>query len=482
MRLSTHDASFLYTETASGPMHSVGLITLDGIVSYAELLEYYRARIHLVPRFRQKLAFVPFNMAHPKWIDDPDFQLENHIKPHDLPAGTSMAQAIEIALELGEPLLERDRPLWLTYVLSDIEGQTLIAQITHHAFVDGATAIAITTVLTDTAPDAPAPPSPSDAWNPPAEPAQAELMQEALAEQAQAFTTSLTAGFGSNPFDAGFVQKSTALMNRMARPVMQAPWNAGPVGPKRKFTTLPMTLADFKPIRGAFGGTMNDVAVAVIVEAAARYMKSKGEITNNQSLRLMCPVNVREKDSNPLDMEGNKVSGMFPILDAGSKSMTARYEEVREELQGIKDRGEAETMNRLQETQPNVPPAFMAPSLAIGTAFDPTALAARNPQPVTPVIGARPQQFGFNFTLTNVPGPTWTQYIAGHEVTSLLGTLMLGGNLGLGVGVGSYNGQMVFGFTADPRLMPDLQQFRNLAADCFAELTEAALEAAADSA
>jgi len=146
-------------------------------------------------------------------------------------------------------------------------------------------------------------------------------------------------------------------------------------------------------------------------------------------------------------------------------------------MQGIKGRGEAETMHALQASQPNVPPVMMAPTQFVGTPFDFTAATANNPPPVPGATGFRPQQFGFNFTLTNVPGVTWKQYICGKEVEATLGTLMLGGNLGLGVGVGSMAGKMIFGFTADPRLMPDIEQLRDLTAQAFRELTTEARSA-----
>ena len=153
MRLSSHDASFLYGETASGAMHGVAIVELDGTPTFQEIFDYYAARIHLVPKFRQKLVFVPFSVAHPKWVDDPDFDLANHILAHHVPADTTVKQAIDIAIKLGEPLLDRSRPLWLFYVIENVEGKTLIVQMTHHAFVDGATAVAMTTVLTDPTPE-----------------------------------------------------------------------------------------------------------------------------------------------------------------------------------------------------------------------------------------------------------------------------------------------------------------------------------------
>lgn len=467
MRLSSHDASFLYTETASGPMHGAAITVLDGEASFAEIFSYYAARVHLIPRFRQKLAFVPFNIAHPKWIEDPDFKLENHLKPHAVPPGTSMERAIEIALDLAEPLLDRSRPLWMTYVLEHIEGKTLIVQLTHHAFVDGATFVAISTLLSDPEPDPPAPEPEAGGWNPPPEPAPMALWQEAAAEQARAAVTAIS----GNRLDSSLLQKGGELMQRMARPVIGAPWNAGLVGPKRRLAYLNYRLDDLKAIRKPMGGTVNDVAVAVVAEAAARYMSAQGVKTDGLQMRLMCPVNVRTADDDAKDMSGNKVSAMFPLLNASPMSAADRYAEVINETASMKARGEPETLEALQEAAPPTMPVAMAATLAVGTPMDPTQWAARLALPVLPNLGNSTQQAGFNFTVSNVPGPPWTQYVAGYRIVNVVGTLMLSGNLGLGVTMGSFDGNIVFNFTCDPRLVPEVSMLKALAAEVFDELS-----------
>ncbi|MFT7654421.1 MAG: diacylglycerol O-acyltransferase, partial [Candidatus Azotimanducaceae bacterium] len=135
-------------------MHAVTLSLLDGPARFEDIYKFYEARIHLVPRLRQRLAFVPFNLAHPKWVDALDFDLSNHIKSHPVPPNTTLQRAYELALELGEPLLDRSRPLWLNYVLENVEGKTVLVQMSHHAFVDGATLVAMSTVLTEPSADA----------------------------------------------------------------------------------------------------------------------------------------------------------------------------------------------------------------------------------------------------------------------------------------------------------------------------------------
>ena len=481
MRLSAHDASFLYTETASGPMHGITITCLDGVPGFAAIFDFYAARIHRVPRLRQKLAFVPYNLAHPKWVDDPDFDLANHLIKYDLPANTPLSRALETGYELAEPLLDRNLPLWRTYVIENVEGKTLLVQLAHHAFVDGATLVAMSTGLTDPAPDTPAPPP--EPWQPEPVPAPFALWQEAATEAARNGVVQAQQAASTLQKMPELTARAASLMQRMARPVMQAPWNASLIGPKRQVISLQHMLEEFKPIRQALGGTINDIVVAVISEAVARYLVASGESVDDQYLRIMVPVNVRpsgkEGGKDASDMSGNHVSAMFPIVAARPLGMAERFAAVRSEMDTIKQNQEVELLQQLQDLQPNLPPIALSQTLSVGTQWDPTVAAARAPLPIIPHPAgqARPQQLGFNFTCTNVPGPNWTQYIAGHRVEQVYGALMLGGNLGFGAGIGSYDGKLYFNLTADPRLIPDLNTMAAKVSETFAELKELAVAA-----
>jgi len=475
MRLSSHDASFIYSETASGPQHGITISVLGGPATFDEIYQYIADRIHLMPRLRQRLVMVPFNMAHPKWVDDPDFDLSNHIKAAEVPESTTIEAAIDMALELGEPLLDRDRPLWLNYVLQGVEGKTLWVQLLHHAFVDGATLVALSTVMTDPTPEANGPEPSILTWQPPALPRPEELLREATVEQSRAtFDSFVNPGALALPTEE--IPKSMAFMARLNTPVMQAPWNASMVGPKRKLSVLEYTLEEFKYIRKHLGGTVNDVAMSIATEGAAKYMQAQNELVENRYIRTMCPVDVRIGEVDPKNLEGIRVSAMFPRVPAWPMGMEKRFADVKQELDGIKSRQEPETLDAIQRTQPPVPPTAMAASLQVGTQFDPTASMAQNPLPIMPFTGLRPAQAGFNFTVTNVPGPTWVQYIAGYEVEKVLGTLMLGGTLGLGVGISTYAGQLLIGVTADPRLA-DAKAFSRCIGECFDELMGLAVKA-----
>jgi diacylglycerol O-acyltransferase len=473
MRLSDHDASFLYTETASGPMHTAAIFVLDGEVPLETIVAHFKARMHLVPRYLQKLAFVPFNLAHPKWVDDPEFDLDNHVVRHSVPAGASLEEAVDELLVINEQLLDRTKPLWKTYVVDGVPGKTLLLQQVHHCMIDGVSGVELTMILLDFEPDAAPPPPPKEPWRPDPLPTPLELVTEALRENAESLADRVTHPPPTDGKALSLLQNAGRTMTRFfTDPVILAPWNAGLVGPKRKMRWSIHDFSEFREIRRAFGGTINDVVLAAVSEGAARYLAGHGEDTEGRRLRIMCPVSVRtEGEQGAL---GNRVSGIFPLLPAWPMEVRERLEVVRGETERIKANEEAQALTLMNERSPSIPPVAMAPTLLVGTAFDPTALAARFPAPTAPRLGTRPPHFGFNFTCTNVPGVQVPLYLAGHQLESMIGILMLTGSLGYGVAVGSYNQEMVFSFIGESRLMPDLEAMTEAVDGAFAELLELA--------
>ena len=480
MRLTDHDASFLYTETVSGPMHGGAISIVEGEIPFDTVFTHIQDRLHLVPRYRQRLVYVPFNLAHPKWVDDPAFDLTNHVIEHRLADDSTLADALEGAMLLAEPLMPRDRPLWKTFVIYGVAERTILVQLGHHAMVDGASGIDISLILFDLQKDAPAPEPPSQPWQPAPLPSAFELTTEAAADNIVELTS-------FNPFKSELwseerlelLRRATESMTRfVAEPVITAPWNAAAVGPKRNFHWQKYSFGEFREIRHAFGGTINDVVLAVVAEGAARYLAHHGESQQGGHLRLMCPVNVRREDEH--GALGNRVSAIFPIFSSRPKNIVDRLNKVRYETEHIKHNREAQAMELLTEAMPSTPPAAMAHTLLVGTNFDPTAFAAQLPLPVQPGFGQRPPLLGFNFTCTNVPGVQVAQYIAGHKVLDVLGVLMLSGTLGYGVAVGSYNQQLYFNFVCDPRLMPDIEAMASEVDGAFSELLEAARDQATE--
>ncbi len=473
MRLTAHDASFLYAETSRAPMHAASISVVDGEVSLAAVREQVASRLHLAPGLRQRLVMSPFNLAHPKWVDDPDFCIDHHVRAHALTPGVDLDSAIKAAVVLAEPLLPRNRPLWLTWVISGVPERTILLQMVHHAMVDGASGVDLSRILLDLQPE-PAKPEPAPDWQPEPLPDSATLIGEALQEQMTDAAAGLARGL------RGWQQHGQEMMRRAgesitrftAEPVMMAPWNAGLVGPKRQLAWLRYGFAEFRDIRRAFGGTINDVVLTLVAEAAARYLAEHKQATRGQHLRLMCPVNVRrEEDAGAL---GNRVSGVFPIFSVVPMPVADRYRAVRREMEQIKQSQEAQALALMMEMSPSPPPVLFGASQLVGTIWDPTAIAAELPAPKLPPGPLPLPLAGFNFTCTNVPGVQVAQYIAGAKVLDMLPLLMLGGQLGYGVAVMSYNRQIYFSLICDPGLMPDLPLMAQKLDEVFQALRQAA--------
>ena len=474
MRLTETDASFVYMESASGPMHISSIYILDGELGYQRVLERFRARIHLVPSYRRKLANVPLSLGHPEWVDDADFDLTNHVVSHRLPTGATLDQAVAAGVALNEPMLDRDKPLWKMVVIEGVPGKTLLLQMTHHAMIDGASGIELTTILYDLDPNAGEPAPPADAWHPQQAPGALQRFNQALRENLEELR-------GADPLrmlKGGSDQlrlfgKAMEIFSRfVARPAITAPFNAGLVGPHRNVQWMKKSFGDIREIRRALGGTINDVVLAVVTEAVARYLAGHGERADRQYLRLMCPVNVRTEDQK--GALGNQVSGIFPMLPAWPMVATARLEAVITEMERIKQEEEAQALTLFRESMPSVPPVALLFTQLVGTPFDPTALAARLPMPILPNPGIRPPNPGINFVCTNVPGVQVPQYMCGHEVTDTIGLLVLTGNVGFSVTILSYNKQLFFSFICEPRLLPDLERIAEAADAVFGELLSAA--------
>jgi WS/DGAT/MGAT family acyltransferase len=402
-------------------------------------------------------------------VDDPGFAVENHVKPFSVTAGASLEAAVDEILELNEAVLDRSKPLWMMYVVDGVPGKTLLLSQVHHAMIDGVSGIDLLMILLDFEPEVKEPPLPKSPWRPAAEPGQLELLTEAVRENFETMAEEVQRPWPSDEKSRTLIANATRAMTRfVSEPAVLTPWNAGLVGPKRKMRWTRRLFSEFREIRRAFGGTINDVVLAAVTEGAARYLAEHNEDTGGRNLRLMCPVSVRTEDEQ--GALGNRVSGIFPSLPATPMRILERYHAVLAETEAIKRNEEAQALTLINESTPSYPAAMMAPTLLVSTAFDPTSFAAQYPGPVLPNLGPRPPYFGINFTCTNVPGVQVPLYIAGHRMETMLGVLMLGGPLGYGVAVGSYNQEMVFAMIGETRLMPDLDNMAAAVDGAFEEL------------
>jgi diacylglycerol O-acyltransferase len=481
-RMTTQDASFIYGESHSGPLHIGSLQIFDGPIDYDELVEHMAQRMHLLQRYRQKLTFVPFNLAHATLEDDPKFDLRNHVKCHSLPDGTDDQTFVRAAMAAFEPMLDRKKPLWEMHLFQGLEGgRSAVMWKIHHCLVDGVSGMELLTVALDLRAEAPPPEPPEQAWKPAPLPSPLRRINNALIDLVQNRLNDArkVAELIEAPrvvakqaaTMAGFAGKMARMMGRQ---IVAAPWNAALVTPARSLAWLPISFGDLRSIRNALGGTVNDAVLAILSEAAARYLKHHEVRTNHAPLRIGCPVNVRRgAESGAL---GNRVSMMFPELPSAPMEAVARMQAVIRETARIKDDNEAQALELMLSGSDLIAPTIMGLGSVIGTnAIDLASrlggLARKAPQMLT-----MPPP-GINFIATNVPGAQVPLYLAGRKMTLMVGLVPLSANLGYNVAIVSYNQMLVFGMMAEPNLMPDVDLMQAFAAEVFIELMAAAKHA-----
>jgi diacylglycerol O-acyltransferase len=478
-RLSTQDASFLYNETPNGPLH-VGLLqTFEGDIEFDRLVEHFERRIHLLPRYRQRLVFAPFNLAHATLEDDPEFRLRDHFTRHTLPSGVSDAEIAEAAMRANEPPLERSRPLWELHLFHGLEGgrSALLWKI-HHCIVDGVSALQLIATAMDLKPDAPAPAPEREPWTPASLPdGSKSLLDAAIAMVQNRLDEVREAGrLLSSPADlaersAAMASAAAQMLQMMSRPIVAAPWNRGLVNRTRSLAWLRVSFGDLRAIRSALGGTVNDVVLSILSEGAARYLKHHNVAIDGLPLRIGCPVNVRRESE--AGAMGNRVSMMFPELTATPMDPVERYRSVVRETERIKAAREPQGMDLLTATADSVSPSLQnLNSTMTNTAIEAATRLSEFAGGMAHMIAG--PSMGINFIATNVPGAQVPMYLAGRRMLEFVGLVPLAGTLGYGVAIVSYNQNLFFGAVAEPRLMPDVEFMKSCIAGAFEELKAAA--------
>jgi len=452
-RLTGLDASFLHLEDGCAHMHVAGVMIFEGSPPpYEELLEAIERRLGLVPRYRQRLAFVPFGQGRPRWVDDPHLNLRYHVRATALPAPGSEDQLRELAGRVFAQQLDRDKPLWEIWLVDGLEGDRFaMLSKTHHALVDGISGVDIMSVLFDTSPEPAAPTDPGERWLPRPLPSAAQLLGEAIVERATIpgeLARSVRAVLRGPRRVAEGLRDAAVGVGAMAwaglNPAPPSPYNKS-IGPHRRFTWVRVNLADVKAIKNELGGTVNDVVLATIAGALGKHLRRRGQNTDGLELKAMVPVSVRA------DVErgalGNRVAAMMAPLPVWCQDPVARLDIVREELKGLKSGGQAVGAQVLTDL------SGFAPATVMGQA---SRVMAR-------------QRF-FNVVVTNVPGPQIPLFLAGRRMTDPFPMVPLAKNQALGVALLSYAGRINFGLVGDYDLMWDLDDFADDVRESLAEL------------
>jgi diacylglycerol O-acyltransferase len=454
-RLTALDSSFLHLEdNQPAHMHVASVTIFDGEApDYDDFVEGIKARLHLVPRYRQKLAFVPFAQGRPVWVDDPTFNICYHVRATALPPPGGEEQLRTLAGRVFAQRLDRDKPLWEIWLVEGLDDDRFaVLSKTHHSLVDGVSGADVMTVLFDLTADAPPPAGPMQTWEPRPVPSGSQLLSEALFERAteprEIVRTVRHAFRGPREFARNTLEAVgglSALARGTIRPAPASPYN-GEIGPHRRFTWVRVRLGDVKAIKNSLGGTVNDVVLATVTGGLRRHLQARGVSTEDLTLRAMVPVSVRS------DLEqgalGNRVAAMMAPLPVWCDNPVVRLDVVRDAMHNLKQSGQAVGAEVLTRIGGFAPPTILAQATRIGA-----------------------RQRAFNLVVTNVPGPQFPLYLQGREMIDIFPMVPLATNQRLGIALMSYNGAINFGLIGDYDSMPDLE---DLAADLGASLEELA--------
>jgi diacylglycerol O-acyltransferase / wax synthase len=478
-RLSSQDASFIYAESQSGPLHIGSISLFDGAIDYERLVRHLEDRIHLIPRYRQRLRPVPLNLAHHLMEDDPHFKVRNHLFSHQIAPGATEPEAIQQIMRDYEKPLDRERPLWAGHLYQGFpRGRSAMVWGVHHCLVDGVSGVELLKATYDFRPEPVVVPPPDKPWTP-GEPASAlvrmidgarDTMAGGLNGAARAMRELYEGGTDVAVERAAGMAKALRVAGELAsRPLVATPWNGAPITQRRALGWTRHSFAEFRAIREVFGGSVNDVVLTVLTEGAARYLKHHAYPAEERVFCVGCPVNVRHKaEATSL---GNRVSMMFPTAPAEPMDVVERLELIKHETEHIKAEGLAQALEGLITLGDNVPPILMgaASRVAIGALDRLSSLAERfnwTPRSSRFTLPA----IGINFVATNVPGVQVPLYLLGHQCVDMIPLVPLAATVGYGVAMLSYNQNLYFGFAAEPRVMPDVELMRSYVDDAFVEL------------
>ncbi|MCA1672039.1 MAG: wax ester/triacylglycerol synthase family O-acyltransferase [Actinobacteria bacterium] len=459
-RLSALDASFLYLEELTTPMH-VGAVSVfrrprSGF-EFDRMVELIEQRIALVPRYRQKVREVPGRLARPVWIDDGAFDISYHVRRSALPKPGSDAQLRELVARLVSRPLDHNHPLWEMNLVEGLSGGRIaVITKTHQAMVDGISAIDIGQVILDVTPT----PRdiPEDLWMPRPEPNALQLTWQAAAEAVQRpgelidnVRTAVHGGLATVRKAADALGGLASAVVAAARPSPGGPLNV-PISTQRRFAVARTKLEDYRAVRKAHGGDVNDVILAVVSGALRNWLLSRGEaVTGSSTVRAMAPVSVRGDVDAGTDVAalGNRVSSYLVDLPVGEPNPVLRLHHVSHAMRAHKESGQSVGADALIRLSGFAPPTIHSLGARVANSFS---------------------QRIFNLVITNVPGPQFPLYAAGARMTEMFPVVPLAKNQAVSIGITSYDGGVYYGLNADRDAMSDVDTLAALIEESLEEL------------
>jgi len=448
-RLNSVDAGFLHQEDGrDSHMHIGGLAVFEGPPpTEDELIEHMAGRMHLVPRFRQKLAFPPLGSGRPLWIDDPTFSLEYHFRRSALPRPGNEEQLLRLVSRVISQRLDRSKPLWEMWVVEGLaDDRWCMINKAHHALVDGVGGIDVMTALVDLTPETRVvEPEP---WVPAGTPGPVEQLARGAVGAVRG-ARELTEGaldrvrdprrlVGNSLARAGGL---AAVLRNFVTPAPATPLNAAP-GPHRTFSVVRTNLADFKAVKDALGGTLNDVVLSVVSGALRTYLEELGVDVNYVRLRACVPMSVRTAAQK--GGAGNQISLVVVELPTDEADPRHRHELVSSRMDGLKRGNQSVGAQTLVQMEEWMPPNMLAQASRLG-------FSSRL----------------YNLLVTNVPGPQFPVYVMGRRMTDMFPIAFLAPEHRVAIAILSYDGAVSFGLLGDADALGPL--------DSLARAIEAAL-------
>jgi WS/DGAT/MGAT family acyltransferase len=451
-RLSAIDASFLHQEKHASHMHVGALAIFEGPPPAREDFdEHIESRLRLVPRYRQKLAFPRLEMGRPFWVDDPSFNLDYHVRHTALPQPGSDQQLRQLLGRIFSQRLDRSKPLWEVWLVHGVAGgRFALISKTHHALVDGVAGVDIATVLFDLQP-VPRETPEDDGWTPAPEPSDAELVAEGIKGLVRTPVSLAGRALGALQKPGRAIGQAREVAEGIGEvvwagmnPAPDVPLNV-PIGPHRRLRWVQSRLGDFKEIKNALGGTVNDAVLAVVAGALGRWLRTRGVRTEGLELRALVPVSIRGDDER--GSLGNRIAAMRGPLPVYVVDPVERLRHVREAMGNLKQSKQALGAEVIAGLQDFAPPTLLAQASRLNFS---TRL--------------------FNLIVTNVPGPQFPLYLLGREMEEIVPIAFLPENHALAIAIMSYNGKVDFGLLSDYDAMPDLEDFGAMLEESLAEL------------
>jgi diacylglycerol O-acyltransferase / wax synthase len=401
-------------------MHIASVAIFEGPPPpFPDLVAMVDAKLGLVPRYRQVVKFVPFQLGRPVWVDDPHFNIDFHLRHTALPAPGGESELRKLVGRVMGQQLDRSKSLWEIWVVEGLEdGRWAMLSKTHHAMVDGVAGTDLLAVIMDLSPDAERP-AESARWQARPTPSGVKLASDAMISYTREFGSGLMA------------------LSGIVRPTPASSLN-GPIGPHRRYAWATTSVNDIKTVRKGIGGTFNDVVLASITNGFRELLLSRGENVD-RVVRTLVPVSVRPRDTSGKAVgDGtfeNKVSAMFAELPVNIEDPAERLHAITTQMDGLKDSKQAMAGEALTSMSGFAPPMLLAMGMRLAT---------------------RAAQRNVNTVTTNVPGPQFSLYAAGRRMIRAFPYVPLGGQIRIGIAIFSYDGEVNFGITGDYDTTPDL--------------------------